>query len=109
MAKTVFQANDQDLDQLASLFHVLADRIRLQILLTLVDGEKNVTSICKAVKLSQPTVSHHLSILRMNNVVDHRRAGKQVFYGIDGRICLSGKNPELTLSVQNLTVRISAR
>jgi ArsR family transcriptional regulator, zinc-responsive transcriptional repressor len=108
MPKTVMQASEQDLDQLSSLFRVLSDKTRLQILLSLADGEKNVTMICDSLKLPQPTVSHHLALLRMNNVVGHRRDGKQVFYGLDGRVNFGGGG-ELVLSVQNLIVRIGVR
>jgi DNA-binding transcriptional ArsR family regulator len=101
------QASEQDLDQLSSLFRVLSDKTRLQILLALVGGEKNVISICESLKLPQPTVSHHLALLRMNNVVGHRRDGKQVYYGLDGRVHLD--STDLLLRVQNLTVRIGPR
>lgn len=107
MPKTVMQATEQDLDQLSSLFRVLSDKTRLQILLALVNGEKNVSSICQSLKLPQPTVSHHLALLRMNNVVGHRRDGKQVYYGLDGRVHLDAA--DLLLRVQNLTVRIGPR
>lgn len=108
MAKSVLNASEQDLDQLSSLFRVLSDKTRLQILLALVGGEKNVSDICKTLKLPQPTVSHHLSLLRMNNVVGHRRDGKQVYYGLDGRVNVEAAS-DLLLSVQNLMVRISPR
>lgn len=108
MPKTVLEASEQDLDQLSSLFRVLSDKTRLQILLSLADGEKNVTAICEALSLPQPTVSHHLALLRMNNVVGHRREGKQVFYGLDGRVGVED-DEDLILSVQNLVVRIGPR
>lgn len=34
-------------------------------------------------KVTQPTVSHHLSILRDAGLVQTRRQGKQVFYALD--------------------------
>lgn len=108
MAKTILQATDQDMDQLSTLFRVLSDKTRLRILVTLVSGEKNVTNICTELKLTQPTVSHHLALLRVNNVVGHRRDGKQVFYGLDGRVQVDG-NKDLMLNVQNLSVRIGTR
>lgn len=33
--------------------------------------------------VSQPTVSHHLSILREAGLVDTRREGKQIFYSLN--------------------------
>lgn len=108
MAKTMRHVTEQDLDQLSSLFGVLSDKTRLQILLALVDGEKNVSGICSSLKLPQPTVSHHLALLRMHNVVGHRRNGKQVYYSLDGRVHLDPAS-DLILSVQNLMVRIGPR
>lgn len=108
MENSILQANERDLDQLAAVFRVLADRTRIQILLTLTSGEKSVTQICDEMRLAQPTVSHHLSLLRMNNVVGHRRDGKQVMYGLDGRVeC--GEGGELVFNVQNHSIRIAAR
>jgi ArsR family transcriptional regulator len=44
----------------------------------------NVTEIVAALKLvSQPTVSHHLGILRGAGLVKVRREGKQVYYTLD--------------------------
>ncbi len=60
-------ALDQDLEQLASLFRLLSDKTRLNILLSLARGERNVSSLCKELELPQPTVSHHLGLLRVNN------------------------------------------
>src|SRR5437762_13628677 len=86
MAKRGPGASDQDLEQLTALFRLLSDKTRLNILLLLADGERNVTSLCDELRLPQPTVSHHLGLLRMNNVITNRRDGKQVFYELDGRV-----------------------
>jgi DNA-binding transcriptional ArsR family regulator len=80
---------DQDLDQLASLLRILSDKTRLNILLRLGTGERNVTDLCKELDLPQPTVSHHLGLLRMNNLVSSRRRGKKVFYMLNGRTRLT--------------------
>lgn len=109
MAKnTSLTPSDQDLEQLTSLFKLLSDKTRLQILMALADGEKNVTALCASLKLPQPTVSHHLGLLRMTNVVGHRRDGKQVIYGLVGR-GTTGKTHVLELPVQRLSVRIQPR
>ena len=104
-ASTPALATDQDLDQLTSLFKLLSDKTRLQILTLLSQGEWNVTALCEELKLPQPTVSHHLGLLRMTNVVGHRRNGKQVIYGLAGR-GTSSKDHVLELPIQHLVVRI---
>ena len=88
MVSAEARVNDQDLDQLTSLFRLLSDKTRLNILMLLTAGERNVTSICEELKLPQPTVSHHLGLLRINSVIANRRSGKQVYYGLNGRFNL---------------------
>src|SRR5665647_179354 len=73
----------QSLSNLAQLFKLLSDKTRLQIVLLLAEGERNVTSLCEELKLPQPTVSHHLGLLRMNRVIVNKRQGKQVIYALD--------------------------
>ena len=75
-----------DLEPLAGLFKLLSDGTRLRILMILAKGERNVSSLCEELKLPQPTVSHHLGLLRMKRVILNRRNGKQVFYGLDGHV-----------------------
>ena len=79
-------ASDEQLEHLAVLFRLLSDKTRLNLLLLLADGERNVTNLCDALRLPQPTVSHHLGLLRMSSVISNRRDGKQVFYSLDGRV-----------------------
>ena len=98
---------DEQLEQLATLFRLLSDRTRLNLLMLLADGERNVTSLCEALKLPQPTVSHHLGLLRMSSVIGNRRDGKQVFYSLDGRVVADGG--VLNLDTQTFSVRIAPR
>ncbi len=76
----------EELGRLGDLFRLLGDRTRLSILQVLSGGETNVGALCKLLKLPQPTVSHHLGLLRVSGLIDNRRAGKQVFYRLNGRI-----------------------
>ena len=55
----------------------------MQIVLLLASGERNVTSLCEELDLPQPTVSHHLGLLRMNKLIINKRHGKQVIYALD--------------------------
>jgi DNA-binding transcriptional ArsR family regulator len=100
--------SEQDLEQLTSLFRLLSDRTRLNILLLLAQGERNVSSLCEQLKLPQPTVSHHLGLLRMNNIIANRRSGKQVFYSLNGRSDLSDSSV-LHLSLENHRVNVLPR
>jgi DNA-binding transcriptional ArsR family regulator len=78
--------SEADLEPLVALFRLLSDKTRLNILMLLAKGERNVSSLCDQLRLPQPTVSHHLGLLRMSNLITNRRDGKQVFYELDGRV-----------------------
>ena len=94
-----------DFEQLTSLFKLLSDGTRLNVLMLLAGGERNVTNLCEALGLPQPTVSHHLGLLRMNGVISNRRAGKQVFYSLNGRVDPAADR--LQIRVDEFTVTIA--
>lgn len=108
MATTGAAVSDHDLDQLTGLFRLLSDKTRLNILLLLADGERNVTSLCEQLQLPQPTVSHHLGLLRVNNVIGNRRRGKQVFYHLNGLVTLSRAHA-LEVAVDNYTINLAPK
>ena len=101
------ESPDRDLEQLIAMFRLLSDKTRLNILLLLVEGEKNVTFLCDQLKLPQPTVSHHLALLRMGSVLENRRMGKQVFYSLNGRVDTSRSS--VTVEVQGYDVKITRK
>ena len=61
----------------------LADDTRQRILTMLLEEEKCVGDIVAEFDMSQPTISHHLSVLKQFNLVTSRKDGKQVFYAIN--------------------------
>lgn len=58
----------------------LADETRQQIMALCCCQELSVNDIVEALDVAQPTVSHHLSILRKAGLVRAERRGKQIFY-----------------------------
>ena len=60
----------------------LADETRQGILQMLLEGEKKVGELVEAFATSQPTISHHLNILKSLGLVNSRREGKHVYYSI---------------------------
>jgi ArsR family transcriptional regulator, arsenate/arsenite/antimonite-responsive transcriptional repressor len=66
----------------AALFKALADPHRLTMLATLAraDDEVCVCDFTAALPLEQPTVSHHLRILRDAELVTCERRGTWVYY-----------------------------
>jgi DNA-binding transcriptional ArsR family regulator len=58
----------------------MADATRQRILSLLQQGELNEGDIVSHFNLTQPTISHHLTLLRNANLVTARHDGKYVFY-----------------------------
>jgi ArsR family transcriptional regulator, arsenate/arsenite/antimonite-responsive transcriptional repressor len=58
----------------------MADETRQRILTLLQQGEMSVSELAEHFDLTQPTLSHHLAVLRRANLVIVRRAGKYSFY-----------------------------
>lgn len=71
------------MEESVSFAKALADPTRQKIMRLLCCQWLNVTDVVEQLDVSQPTVSHHLSILRSAGLVDVRREGKQVFYTLD--------------------------
>jgi len=61
----------------------LADETRQRILVMLLDGEKCVGDIVDAFHMSQPSISHHLAVLKQYRLVTSRKEGKLVFYDVN--------------------------
>ena len=69
--------------ELSYFFKVLAESSRLEIIDTLLSGEKSVGDIADMTDNSQSAVSHQLRILRDARVVKTRKEGHHVFYSLD--------------------------
>ncbi len=82
------------------MLRTLSDPTRLRLLSILQDGEYSVTALCEALQLAQPTVSHHLGRLRTARLVANRRAGKQVFYSLNGDL-VSKRDEPLALAIES--------
>ena len=65
-----------------SILKSLANTDRLLILCHLVQQELNVSQIEEQTKITQPTLSQQLMMLRKSDVVTTRRDGKQIYYSI---------------------------
>jgi ArsR family transcriptional regulator len=61
----------------------LADETRQQILRICCCQWLSVGEIVDATQVSQPTVSHHLGLLKAAGLVSARRDGKQVYYTVN--------------------------
>ena len=61
----------------------LADDTRQQILQMLMKKEMSVGDIVDSFNMSQPSISHHLSLLKQFGLVTSRKEGQKVFYAIN--------------------------
>jgi ArsR family transcriptional regulator len=68
---------------LARVFKALGDPVRLRLVSLIgarAGGEVCVCDLTSAFDLSQPTISHHLKVLREAGLIDSDRRGTWVYY-----------------------------
>ncbi len=72
----------EQLLRVASVFKALGEPTRLRILQTICDTPKHVGEIVEITGATQANVSKHLSLLLQTGVLQRRKDGQRVFYGI---------------------------
>jgi ArsR family transcriptional regulator len=73
---------DSEAEELATMFKVLGDPVRLR-LLSLIAARDDETCACELVTVldrSQPTISHHLSVLHDAGLLTREKRGRWVWY-----------------------------
>ena len=82
-AKNEAQEHTKTIQRAAILLKQVSDPTRLQVVSLLAEGERHVGGLCDQLNnLSQPAVSHHLTLLRVGGIVARRRQGKNNFYSL---------------------------
>lgn len=79
--------SDDDALRLALRLKALADPARVKIMSLLFNssaGEQNTSELAAALKLTESTVSHHLSQLRKAGLVESGRRGMNVYHRANG-------------------------
>ena len=69
--------------ELAGQLKALSDPVRLRLLSVVAShtgGEACVCDLSVGIELSQPTISHHLKVLRTAGLLDSERRGSWVYY-----------------------------
>lgn len=66
--------------EVSKVLRTLANRNRLLIVSTLLEGEHAVAVLEQTLGIRQPTLSQQLTVLRDAGIVSTRRQAKQVFY-----------------------------
>ena len=71
---------DEEVTELAGMFHLMGDPTRLRILLACLEQPISVGAIATRLDRSASLVSHHLRLLRAARLLRGERRGRQVFY-----------------------------
>jgi DNA-binding transcriptional ArsR family regulator len=79
----VQSATDISAELTLQFFKALADESRLRIIALLTDRERSVQEIAQRMKLREPTISHHLSILKELDLVASRADGTTRWYRLN--------------------------
>src|ERR1700742_5223133 len=72
--------------ELAAMFKPLSDPVRLRLMSLIAShpgGEACVCEISATFDVSQPTISHHLKLLRAAGLLDCERRGTWVYYWVN--------------------------
>lgn len=75
--------DEESAADLAKVFKALGDPVRLRLLSMIASragGEICVCDLTPAFELSQPTISHHLKLLKQAGLIDSERRGTWVYY-----------------------------
>lgn len=104
---TELATNSDSVAAVARVMRLLSDPTRLRLLGLLRLSERNVGDLCDQLQIPQPSVSHHLALMRRAGLVTNRRAGKQVFYALNPQTVTStGAQVEMALTIGPARLRI---
>jgi len=75
--------DEERAQELAPVFKALGDPVRLRLLSMIAAGAGGEVCVCELTPgfdVSQPTISHHLKLLRQAGLIDCERRGTWVYY-----------------------------
>lgn len=81
------QIKNEQIEVYTKFFHGLSNPTRYRIILSLIEGSKNVGQLTEDIGCSQSLISMQLQCLKWCNYVKSSRDGKNIYYSIsDERI-----------------------
>jgi DNA-binding transcriptional ArsR family regulator len=102
--------NTDSVHTVARVMRLLSDPTRLRLLGLLRLSERTVGDLCESLDIPQPSVSHHLSLMRRAGLVLNRRAGRHVYYALNPAT-VNSKNGQvemaLTIGPAKLRIQIT--
>ena len=81
-APAAIAETDEVFEMAAEVFRVMSAPMRLKIISSLCNGEKNVSELLSEISTTQPNMSQHLGTLYQAGVLGKRRDGVQIYYRI---------------------------
>lgn len=69
--------------QFTEFFKAMSDPTRREILQCLKNKAKTPSELLAEIKISQPTLSHHLDILKRANIISGEREGQFIRYSLN--------------------------
>ncbi len=79
------KANREEAKKRGRFFKAFGDETRQRILGLLMEGQMCVCELVTALKITQPTTSHHLKILEDAGVIQSSKEGTWVFYSVNNK------------------------
>lgn len=77
--------SDNSISKIVSSINSFNELTRLKILFLLKDSPANVKELQKLTSRSQSAISHHLAVLRSENLVKYEKDGRNIIYSLSDR------------------------
>jgi len=94
----VIKLSREKTDKAVDFLRAIANPVRIEIIKQLLKGKKCVTDIKKISDSTQPNISQHLTILRLNGIVECEREGHFKCYKL--------RNPEKIKKLLEIVAKI---
>jgi DNA-binding transcriptional ArsR family regulator len=86
--KTPSPLTEEEFGRLAGRFKLLGEPMRLRILQAVCHGPLAVGEIVKATGATQANVSKHLALLATGGILERKKKGQCVYYGVKDKLVL---------------------
>ncbi|MFB6347629.1 MAG: ArsR/SmtB family transcription factor [bacterium] len=73
---------DEITHRLSDVYDVLGNAVRLELLFELDGQRKNVSALAQALNRSQESISRHLKIMRLEDLLESKTEGRERYYWI---------------------------
>ena len=84
--KNDINVDENEIIRLCNLFKMLSNPIRLKIAYLLLKQDYCVEAVVQALKKKQNLVSHHLSVMKKNGVVESFKSSRYTYYRLDPEV-----------------------